>query len=238
MDTETRNYLVNDESRTYIPMSTEDMQQCKQLFKKSLICFPQTEMYLENRENCESNLIFERNTGTILETCPFKYIRDSNFIKPLGKNSYYIYVKKMIPIRENCHGRTSDFSFLNKTGILTMNPNCEIILNGMKIFTKNTHKNDKIFDITPNQNLRKIQIKDMALLRANTQKIMGSQLKFVGYNEEFDRIINMTNDEAERLKTIENIDEFERGILIKNILILVAIIVLILLIKAIFKRLC
>lgn len=238
MDTDTRDYLVNEETKTYIPMTTENMQECKHMSKKALVCFPQTQMYLENRENCESNLIFGKSLNKIIQTCPLKYIQEANFIKPLGRDSYYIYIKKMIPIRENCNKKMSSFSFLNQTGILTMNPHCEIILNGMKIFTKNTRITNKIFDIAPVHNPRQISIENIALLRANTQRMMGPPLKFMGYNEGFNQLLNLTNHETERLKTIKEVEKIEKSIITKNIIILVIIIIIILIVKALIKKLC
>lgn len=238
LNTETKSYLVDNMTKTYIPMSPEDMTQCKQLLKKTLICYPQTETYLQDSENCESNILFSRNAHKIVEVCKYRNIKNDNFIKPLGQNSYYVFIKKPLSIREVCFNSTSHMSVLNKTGILSISPNCEITIHGMKIFSRHTRQPNKILDIIPASNFKKISIKNLKDIEPIFHRQISNPLKYVGYDHGFDELTKKLDKEEERLKDTKDIHEFEKTILAKNVIIIITIIVIIIIIRTIIKKIC
>lgn len=239
IDTESKAYLVNNVSRSYIPMSRDDMRNCKLLQEKTILCFPQAETYLENSENCESNILFEHDTHNLFATCGVKQIPNMNFIEPLMQNTYYIYITKPMTVRENCVRKTSNYSTLSTIGILEMDPHCEIIINGMNIYAKSTLKRDKIYQAESPRIFHKIAIQNLTLLAEKMKGISRpAPLKYINSNEDFSKLSQKTDIEFNNLKAMENITLMESSSIQNNLIIVISVIAALILINYIIKKCC
>lgn len=58
MDLEDNTFLVDNHTRTYISVKNQELLSCKNTFDNSLMCFPQSEIYFENTQKCESSLCY------------------------------------------------------------------------------------------------------------------------------------------------------------------------------------
>lgn len=238
LDTESRTYLVNNISRNYIPMSKEDMNHCKSLAKNQILCYPQTETYLESRETCESNILFEHDVETLLETCNIKTMPDTNFIEPLTNNIYYIYVIRQMTVRENCPKKPTNYTILKNTGILEMNPHCEIIINGMNIFAKTVFKREKTYPLFSPYTFHKVSIKNLTFLSDREKRLKLVPLKYITSNDDFSKLIQKTDEEINRLRTVKDVERLESNLLRNNLILLVGLIILFIIVKFLLKKYC
>lgn len=206
---ENQYFLVDDDSKTFIPLLDAELQKCKHILIHTLLCFPQTEIYLENEEICESNIIFERDTNILLKTCRHRIIANTNYVKQLTDDTYYINVKDTLEIKENCIKQPTKLYTLNTTGILKMKPNCEIMLNSMKILTKNIRTREKIHTITKPYTYRVISIDNMTMLESETELEELPKLKYLGNSNELTSLYEKVNKDTELLKKVNNIKHVE-----------------------------
>lgn len=232
------NYLVNNHTKIYIPIKKEELNSCKQLPDKKLICFPQTEAYFENKEECVSNILFEKHIQKQLKQCEYDRVNNVNVVKSLGENTYYIYAKEPILMRENCLKQTSNLFNISQTGMLTIDFGCEIIFNHMRIATKNAHIREKVVDIQMPQTFQKISISNLKPLNTRIQNIKKLETKFLSYSDNFDNLVNDTDVEITKLKSLNIEETIETDMLKKNVIILAVFIIIIIIIKAIIKKLC
>lgn len=238
LDTESKSYLVNNSSRNYIPMRKEDMKNCKVLTNNKILCYPQAETYLESREICESNIIFEHDIETLMATCNINHVPNTNFIEPLTQNVYYIYVIKQMTVRENCPKKPSNFTTLKTTGILEMNPHCEIIINGMNIFAKNVLKREKTYPLFSPYAFHKISLKNLTFLSERETRLKLVPLKYITSNDDFSKLTQKTDEEINRLRTVKDVKRLEHNLLRNNSLLLVGIIILFIIVKFLLKKCC
>lgn len=235
-------YLVNKETRIFAPIYTTDLQNCRHIFNNSLLCFPQTEMYFENEKICESNILFGHEIKSIIESCNYQHIADTNYIKRLTDNSYYVSLKETIGVRENCIKQPTTSHTINGTGILRMNLNCEIILNNMKISTKNTHIRKNIAEIIKPHKYQLISIANLTLIesKSNIEKLQ--KVVYINTNNDFSALINSTNKNIETLKKSGVVKQIRNDVFKWNIITFGVFIIVIVavrtLIKALIKKWC
>lgn len=51
-------YLVNNDTRVYIPLDSLDLASCRNIAHSKLLCFPQRETHMADNSACESNILF------------------------------------------------------------------------------------------------------------------------------------------------------------------------------------
>lgn len=203
---EKHDFLVDNTSRTFIPVNQDELQKCKPILSGSLLCFPQTETYFESEELCESNILFESDTQLSMRNCEQFSVSKVNYVKQLNENTYFIMPKDSIPIVENCIKQESGYSRINDTGILKLSSNCEIILNGMKISTRNI-KTQEITDVVSRHKYRSITIDNMTMLGTKMDKVKRHDIKFLETDDSFERLINETEKNINLIKSIQVTDE-------------------------------
>lgn len=206
IDTENRNYLINEEIYEYIPISDAELQKCKKLSGNKLICTPQTEAYIKDENICESKILFGGEINNILRKCNFKHVRNANYIKHLDENTYYIFTSGVLDLIEKCPHEEPRASRVSKIGILKMSPNCEIRLDGMKISTRNTKAFENITTIESPYQFSKISPSNLKFLETKGQDMKLPKLSFIDYDKDFQRLV----DTAENLKNkFNNITEIK-----------------------------
>lgn len=235
--TENQNYLVNNETRTFLPIQISDLQNCKQIFNRSLLCYPHMEMYFENEKMCESNILFEQDTKTLIDTCDYQRIADMNYIKRLTDNSYHISIKSPLEVRENCIKQLTKSYTINQTGILKIDLNCEIILNNMKISPRNIKTREKIFNIMKPYKFQLISIKNLSTIKPKLGIQTLPKVKFLSTTNDFADLINATNKNIEILRNSITISHIKERIFKWNtITILIILLIIIFLVIKIIKR--
>lgn len=196
IDTENRNYLINEEIAEYIPISDSELQKCKKLTGRRLICTPQTEAYIRDENICESKILFGGEINNILRKCNFKHIRYANYIKHLDENTYYIFTTGTLNLVEKCPHEEPRTSNISGIGILKMSSNCDIRLDGMKISTRNTKVFENITTIESPYQFSKISPSNLKFLETQGQEVKLPKLSFIDYDRDFQRLI----ETAEQLK--------------------------------------
>lgn len=141
-------------------------------------------------------------------------------------------------MRENCANKDSELFKLNQTGILSMDFNCEVIFDSIRISTRNSHIREKIVDVDKQQIFQKISVEGIKPLASKLTQTRKLETRFVSYNDNFGSLINQTDKEIQRLKEQKDINTIEADLLTKNLIILVLIIISIIIIKAIIKKFC
>lgn len=231
-------FLVDNETRTYIFIDQIDLQYCKPVFSSALLCFPQTEMYFENQNTCESNILFEEDIQTTLKSCEYKHLSNITYIKRLTDNSYFITTPTDFLIRENCFKEASIFHTIKSTGILKINANCEIITSGMKIFTRNIKTKNSISDITLLHKFTNISIFNASMIELHLQGLKPTKLKYLDINDEFSKLINDTDIEISRLHTVEMIGHIEYNITKKYTIYTIVAIIVYITARILYKKCC
>lgn len=236
-DIKNQNYLVDNQTKTYIPIDPLDLQNCKIIFYNALLCFPQTEMYFESQNNCESNILFEQDIQTILDSCNYKHLPNITYIQRLNDYSYFIYTLKDLLVRENCFKQASIFHTIKYTGILEIKANCEILTNGMKIFTKNTNTKETVLNITPTHKFINISIFNTTLENFHS-KFKPMKIKYIDFGDNLNQLISETDDEIKRLHTQELITHIQYDITKTNIIYIIVAIFLFIFVKILYQKCC
>lgn len=241
IDIDNQYYLVNNETRIYIPILVNDLQTCKHLSNESLLCFPQTEMYFEDDRRCESNILFENfvnNPETLIDTCNYQQIADINYIKRLSENSYFAAIKEPVEVRENCVKTPTQFYTLNSTGIIRMNMNCEIILSGMKITTKNTKTREKITEIIKPHQYTLISVANITTLSTSFDKLKLQKVKYVGSTDDLTGMVDTIDKNVKMLHEAGVVQEMQNNVFKWNAVLMVVLIISLYGVKLIVNKIC
>lgn len=209
IDTKNMEYLVNNKKMEYIPMSDTEIQKCKKLTNHDLICFPQTESFLKKEKICESDIIFGTEINNILKKCNYKYVKDTNYVKHLEENTYYIFTTTSINITEICSDKRHKNTSVSSIGILTMSPNCEVILDNIKISTRNTETSTNITKIETPYKFSKLSPQNIRLLSTKTKKIEMPKLNYLDHNQNFQELINIADEKIDDIQKMELINYLE-----------------------------
>lgn len=205
IDTENTEYLVSEEKAEYIPISEFELRQCKKLSGNQLVCSPQTEAFLKNEDVCESKIIFGGELNNILRKCNYKFIHNTNYIKHLEENTYYIFTKASLSIEERCLNSDPITSSLSTIGILKLNPICEIHVEGMKISPRNIlHSKQQIKIESPYQ-FSKLSPNNLKFLETKTQDIKLPKLNFIDYDKNFRKLIDIADKREEEIKKVNKV---------------------------------
>lgn len=209
IDTENRNYLLNEEVFEYIPISDSELQKCKKLTGDKLICSPQTEVYLRDENSCESKILFGGEINNILRKCNYKHVKNANYIKHLDDNTYYIFTSGALPLVEKCPHEEPRASNISKIGILKMSANCEIRLEGMKLFTRNSKTFENYTTIESPYQFSKISPSNLKFLETKTQDVKLPPLSFIDYDKDFQRLVDMAEDQKIKYNDMPTISPLE-----------------------------
>lgn len=234
---EHQDYLVNNVTRTYIPIQKEDLQKCKRIFKQSFVCFPQADTYFESSEKCVSNILFEYDTKLVAETCQYHRIDEMNYVKELERNTYFIMPENSILVVENCLKQETSHTRINTTGVIKLEPNCEIIMNEMKISTRSIKTKELSNVLSPHQ-YRKISLTNITILNTKMDKFKGQEVKYLSLNEDFEKLINDTDKNIKLVESITITEQIEGDLLKRGGLSLLLILILLILLRVIYKCFC
>lgn len=232
-------FLVGNINKNYIPIKAETLGSCKSILDNSLLCFPQTEIYFENTDRCESNLLFNGTSRQIEKTCEYSTLRNSNFIKQISENLYYVSLNNNMPIRENCIKQSTTLTTINSTGLLRLNSNCEIIVNSMKLLPKNYIIKERFNEISLTNNLHKITVSNLTAIEQKLNKIRPSRTVFLDYNENFQKLINKSQIETQKLHSLGDINHLNYGtIALMGTWSWITLIILFIIVKILYKKCC
>lgn len=192
-------FLVHNSTKIFIPM-TINRHSCREITHKNLLCYPPGESFFENTELCESNILFHESSDVIRESCGYKNIFNTTYIKELNENNYFVSPKEKTTVIENCRKMKSKYSTIKKPGILKLEMNCEIIINKRKITPKFTKIRGKIIDLPSTNRTRGINIKNINSLGTKIDKVPPHpEMEFLNFNEGYEKLVNDTWDETKRL---------------------------------------
>lgn len=236
LNVKNNNFLVDGITKNYIPIQSDILNSCKTILENNLLCFPETEIYLSDDSNCVSNLLFGSTSQQIVETCEYSPLKDINFIKQISENLYFISTKNNVAIRENCIKQGTVLSSINSTGLLKMNTNCEIILNGIKLLPKNYRIREEIREITLRNRLNKVAFSNLTAIELKLNKVTPSKVIFLNYKENFEKLIDDSEENIQKLQSLTDINQFHYESAKKSYIMLALIIFVIIIIRYLFKK--
>lgn len=231
-------FLVDNITKTYIPVRTQELTLCKYIFGNSLLCFPQAEIYFENNKNCESNILFQHAPELTIENCGYNSLQNINYVKQITENTYFISTKNNLVVRENCLKQGTKLYTLNSTGIIKIRPNCEIILSGMKILAKSYQIREQIYEAALSNKLTKILIRNITAVETRLDNIKPPRTVFLNSNDNFHKLINETEEKIRKIKDMGDISYLQSDLFLKNTSAWITIIIIILIIRFIYKKFC
>lgn len=232
-----QDYLVDNATRTYVPIQFEELQKCKPIFRQSLLCFPQPETYFESDDSCESNILFESDIENIVAKCKYFRVNDQCYVKLLEENTYFVMPRGSVPVIENCLKQDPIHTEINATGILKLEANCELLIKGMKISTKNI-KSKEIANILAPHRYRKISLSNLTNLSTRMDKFKGREVKYLSLNDDFEKLINETDENIKLMETAIITEKIEMDIAKIGGFLLISILIVIIAIRCIYKAFC
>lgn len=127
-------FLLNTNRREIIPISNEEINNCRRTLKNELICAPSSSTIINKDQSCELSLILDPNQEKIQRLCEFRQIPERNyFIQMDHNNRYYCIIKTPILITEHCSNTPISTTPITMNGILELKPGCSIVTNDIKI---------------------------------------------------------------------------------------------------------
>lgn len=102
LDIETENHLIQNTTQVFIPLKNTDLDTCREISTKKILCYPTRETHFIDDSSCESNILFGQKNEKIIKTCKYKTIENRNWMIGLDENRYFISPSSGIPIKENC----------------------------------------------------------------------------------------------------------------------------------------
>lgn len=232
------NYLVDSITENYIPIQPEILNSCKIILENNLLCFPQSEIYFSNRSNCISNLLFENTPQRIVETCEYSPLKDANFIKQISENLYFISMKNNVAIRENCIKQGTTLSSINSTGLLRMNTNCEIIINGMRLLPKSYRIREQIYEVTLTNTLNKIIVSNLTAIELKLNKMSPPKNIFLNHNDNFQKLVDESDSNIQKIQKLKDISYLHYDTMMGTSTWIVIIIIIIVIIRCILRKYC
>jgi hypothetical protein len=228
----------------YIPITENELQNCYDLNKNNLICkqtFPK--MSAINTKICEINLL---RMEKVDHECNIRVanLTAEMWIKLKQENTYIFTFPSKQYIYITCGSNERYSQFVENTGVISINPNCQIktdtlIIMGFQTLTTTLYRNistsikldfeinDLIQDVTKLNNFKIPQIDFPNIINDGQNK----DLELISYSIE--DIENMQN----KLKNKLYPTDFKKDILsISGILIFITIIILIIIIKYLRRK--
>lgn len=234
-------FLVHNATRMFIPM-TVNSHSCRDISHKNLLCYPPGESFYENTEICESNILFQEPSEIIQNSCCYKNIFNKTYVIELNENHYFVTPKKKTKVIENCRKRKSEYTTIEKDGILKLDMNCEIIINKRKITPKFTKIRGKIINLPSANRTFGINIKNISSLGTKLDKSSSyPEMEFLNFNEGYEKLVNDTLVESKRLHDHPPISKMALDVafyITIGTTILIALIIVWVLVKCTLKFCC
>lgn len=146
-------------------------------------------------------------------------------------------MKDNVIFRENCMKQNTNLYTINSTGILKVNANCEIIVNGMKITNRNTRTS--YFSAKPLfKTFSKISINNLTSIENKINKLSQSETTFLNFNEGYEKLIQKSEADIEKIQKLKEIDHLENKVLSKTIIFWIIVIIITLISKRLWKKYC
>lgn len=152
-------YLVQNETRQYIPIHTDDLAYCQEISRRKLLCYPQRETHYADDTLCESNILFNfpQNLAT---SCSIVKANNMNWIIGLNENQYYMYPRTTISVTEKCMEQSPVKFLISSPGIIKLDVNCELYTDKIIIYPRNTRVRNGIADLPVTNRTQGIKIDD------------------------------------------------------------------------------
>lgn len=207
INTDDKEYLVNDEKSEYISISEFEIKQCKLISDHRFICPTSREIYLKNEDICESGILFGADINNILQKCTYKYAKANDYIKQLHMNTYFIFTRNEINITEKCRNKAPEKYSIKTPGKLYVNPECELKWRSMRISASNS----KLSKITPviesPYKSMKLSPKNLNDLELRIRHVRTPKISFVNYDKNF---LELTKTADKQIKNLEEINPIQK----------------------------
>lgn len=204
-------YLIQSETKQYIPMPTSDLAHCNVIARKKFLCFPQRETHYADDTSCESNILFDKR-HSVVNTCVLRRSNNINWIIGLDNNQHYVSPKNNITIIERCIGQQPIKSILSKPGILRLDENCALYTDKIIVYPKYVRTRAGIADLPVTNRTQGIRISDMKNFPTKLTDLPPLKTVFKNFYEDFD-INNELTKYNQTLQKIHKIEPVERHVL-------------------------
>lgn len=243
LNIENENYLIQNATKTFIPLKNVDLDSCREISSKKILCYPTREAHFVDESICESNILFGQKNEKLVQTCSYRNIENKNWIIGLDENRYFVSPYKSMYMKENCLHEIPKVSHIDVVGIMELNLNCEMVTDNLKIFPKFIKTRAKIHDLPVANRTQGIKIMNLTNIPSRLDKLPPQpQTVYMNYNEKFGELLNDTKKAEKTLNETKLVHKIERNMLRNGIICVFVFIIICLLtkcaMKLLYKKIC
>lgn len=211
-------HLVQNDTKVFIPLSSEDLHHCKRISKKKLLCKPRRETHTVDKSSCEFSILFNKDPTSLISNCQFKRLENQNYIIGLNENSYFFSPNGDTVVKEQCHRESPVDSIINKIGILKLDTNCVLTIDKIKLYPFLVKTRDGIWDLPSINRSLGISLRDFkGLSKRLTNLPPAPRTVYFNHNDAFTRLLNDTDSAKKRLDDIKTTKLIQKNIMIDGL---------------------
>lgn len=122
-----RLFILSDDMSEYIPIETDEYTHAIKNRNEELIFNPAQNAHFTNDDSCEMSILLNPIKRAIESACDTHIIPAANYFVAIEPNMlYYIYVDKMVKIKEQCRGKPTTTHIIQSSGYIQLDRNCRI----------------------------------------------------------------------------------------------------------------
>lgn len=201
MKTKNTYFLANLEHYEYIPLDSDELQNCKHTFNNDLICTPYSPIYYNKDKICELNVLTSFSLDKIYDNCKFNIVPKTNYIIQINnQDKYYCVVDKPFIISSKCYNNEIEVKQINNSGILQINPNCVVKTEEIKLKSHNVKYFNDTKLVIPNHDLSLLDFKRILNINYTINHTKLETILIQNYDTEFDSLIEQADSILEENK--------------------------------------
>lgn len=229
-------YLVNSDARTYITITEQEIIECINTGNHTHLCRPSPVTHFENDRDCESNILFNASINALLASCGEVSLITNSVTSQLKENTYFLSINTPTMVRENCVHQITNTTYINQTGILQLQPNCPVIINGVELNPKNKNQNQLEIQLMNNRT-HVVSLNNISMMVSRLEKISNPEMKVIDFNKDFRALRKESSEKEEQIRNLEITTNLESNVTKKSLFYLMLMVMLILIVKSILRKL-
>lgn len=185
-------FLTNPKQDIYIPMTRDEIKDCRQVSIDKAVCKQLASIYTNPGEICELALMKQSKYHKVPTQCKVERVPRKNYmIQMYDVNKYYCVINSPRAIQNVCGQNSQNFE-LTENGFITIQAGCYIV-DGNTILKPHAMKNLKSAEvITPKFNLASL----LEYEKPNQSLITEEKAIFIkNYHNEFDELSRTINEQ-------------------------------------------
>lgn len=195
-------FLLNTEKREIIPMTEQDLHNCRKTTMDKLICKPDLPVIVNTKSSCELSMLLNPNRKEIQESCEFQILPNKNYmIKLHQNNSYYCIIKNKLKLTQVCPNRDDSIKFIRSNGVVTIQKGCSLVTRESRFTPHTTISDKKNYLLEPMFDLSNVTLKQISEIVNSTPVERNLSLTLLeDHEDDFEKISQMIKREKEESK--------------------------------------